>query len=68
MQINKKEKQYFINRNNISLNLIISVKTYVLFDIFSFILYTHLLTRLYKFLPDSLYDIDVALTFKKYGV
>jgi hypothetical protein len=32
----------FINRNNISLNLIISVKTYVLFDIFSFILYFEL--------------------------
>ena len=26
-------------------------------------IYDHLLTRLYKFLPDSLYDIDVALTF-----
>jgi glycosyltransferase involved in cell wall biosynthesis len=31
-------QNFFINRNNISLNLIISVKTYVLFDIFSFIL------------------------------
>lgn len=31
-------------------------------------IYTHLLTRLYKFLPDSLYDIDVALTFNKNGV
>jgi hypothetical protein len=31
-------------------------------------IYTHLLTRLYKFLPDSLYDIDVALTFNKHGV
>lgn len=27
-------------------------------------IYSHLLERLYKFLPDSLYDIDVALTFK----
>jgi hypothetical protein len=31
-------------------------------------IYDHLLTRLYKFLPDSLYDIDVALTFNKNGV
>ena len=31
-------------------------------------IYTHLLTRLYKFLPDSLYDIDVAVTFNKNGV
>ena len=31
-------------------------------------IYSHLLERLYKFLPDSLYDIDVALTFNKNGV
>jgi hypothetical protein len=28
--------------------------------------YSHLLERLYKFLPDTIYDIDVALTFNKY--
>ena len=31
-------------------------------------IYDQLLTRLYKFLPDSLYDIDVDFTFKKYGI
>ena len=31
-------------------------------------IYDHLLTRLYKFLPDSLYNIDVELTFNKNGV
>jgi len=31
-------------------------------------IYDHLLTRLYKFLPDSIYNIDVELTFNKYGV
>jgi len=31
-------------------------------------IYDQLLTRLYKFLPDSLYNIDVDFTFKKYGI
>jgi hypothetical protein len=31
-------------------------------------IYDHLLTRLYKFLPDSIYNIDVELTFNRYGV
>lgn len=30
--------------------------------------YDQLLTRLYKFLPDSLYDIDVDFTFKRNGI
>jgi hypothetical protein len=31
-------------------------------------IYDNLLKRLYKFLPDSLYNIDVELTFNKNGV
>jgi hypothetical protein len=31
-------------------------------------IFDQLLTRLYKFLPDSIYDIDVDLTFNKHGV
>jgi hypothetical protein len=31
-------------------------------------IYDNLLKRLYKFLPDNLYDIDVELTFSKNGI
>lgn len=31
-------------------------------------IYDELLTRLYKFLPDSLYNIDVEMTFRQYGI
>jgi hypothetical protein len=31
-------------------------------------IYDQLLTRLYKFLPDTLYNIDVELSFRTYGV
>jgi len=31
-------------------------------------IYDQLLTRLYKFLPDSLYNIDVDFTFKRNGI